>query len=94
MTENSKLNNTVTTVQALNAKLWSACDTFRNTIDSNSYKDYILAFLFLKYISDIYESKAEEYTQQYKGDTERVKRRLEREPFVLNDQCAFNHIFK
>ena len=52
----------------LNAKLWSVCDTFRNTIDANQYKDYILAFLFLKYISDIYESKREEYIQQYKGD--------------------------
>ena len=86
--------NTVTTVNELNAKLWSVCDTFRNTIDSSQYKDYILAFLFHKYISDIYEGKVEEYTRQYKGDKERIARRLKREPFVLNDECTFNCIFK
>ena len=86
--------NTITTDNELNAKLWSVCDTFRNTIDPGQYKDYILAFLFHKYISDIYESKVEEYTQQYKGDKERVERRLKREPFVLNNQCTFNYIFE
>ena len=39
-------------VDELNAKLWKACDTFRGTIDSALYTDYILAFLFLKYISE------------------------------------------
>lgn len=91
---NSKKNNGVNNVDELNKKLWSACDTFRNTIDSILYKDYILAFLFLKYISDIYESKLEEYTSKYKGDKEKIKRRLAREPFVLNERCTFNHIFK
>ena len=90
---NNKENDKVITVDELNAKLWKACDTFRNTIDSASYKDYILAFLFLKYISDIYESKVEEYTKQYKGNKERIKRKLNREPFVLHDKCTFNYIF-
>ena len=94
MNKNNKTNNAVTTTDALNAKIWSVCDTFRNTIDSSQYKDYILAFLFHKYISDIYESKVEEYNRKYKGDKERIKRRLEREPFVLNDRCTFNYIFK
>ena len=94
MKKNKKANNKVSTVNALNAKLWSVCDTFRNTIDSSQYKDYILAFLFHKYISDIYESKLEEYNQKYKGDKERIQRRLERDPFVLNDRCTFNYIFK
>ena len=94
MKENNKVNNTVTTINALNAKLWSVCDTFRNTIDSVLYKDYILAFLFLKYISDIYESKVEEYTQKYKEDEERIKRRMKREPFVLSNKCTFSYIFE
>ena len=89
-TENNKIN----TINELNAKLWSVCDTFRNTLEPSQYKDYILAFLFHKYISDIYESKKEEYSQKYKGDKERIKRRLKREPFVLNNDCTFNYIFK
>ena len=94
MKEDNKTNNTVNNIHALNKKLWSACDTFRNTVDTVLYKDYILAFLFLKYISDIYESKVEEYTLQYKGDKDRIKRRLKREPFILNEECTFSHIFK
>lgn len=78
----------------LNAKLWSVCDTFRNTIDSAQYKDYILAFLFLKYISDVYEDKKNEYKKKYKGDKKKIKRRLDREAFVLEEECTFNHIFK
>ena len=80
-------------INELNAKLWKACDTFRHTIDASQYKDYILAFLFLKYISDIYESKIKEYTKTYKGNKEKIHRRLKREPFVLNDKCSFNYIF-
>ena len=80
-------------VDELNAKLWKACDTFRSTIDSASYKDYILAFLFLKYISDIYEDRVKKYTLYYKGDKERVRRRLKREPFVLHKKCVFDYIF-
>ena len=87
-------NSSVNNIQTLNKKLWSACDTFRNTIDTVLYKDYILAFLFLKYISDIYESKVEEYTLQYKGNKERIQRRLQREPFVLEEKSTFNYIFK
>ena len=94
MEKDSYSINTTESAGALNAKLWKACDTFRNTIDSALYKDYILAFLFLKYISDIYEAKVQEYSQQYKGNKARVKRRLQREPFVLNDECAFSYIFK
>ena len=91
---NNKETDKMISVDELKVKLWKACDTFRNTIDSSDYKDYILAFLFLKYISDIYESKLAEYTKQYKGNQERVKRKLKREPFVLHDKCTFNYIFE
>ena len=82
------------TVDKLKSQLWKACDTFRNTIDSNQYKDYILSFLFLKYISEIYESKVEEYTKKYKGDKTRIKRRLKREAFIIEKTCTFQHIFE
>ena len=82
------------TVEQLNAQLWKVCDTFRNTVDSNQYKDYILDFLFLKYISDIYESKVEEYGKIYKGDKQRIERRLKRESFILDSTCTFSYIFQ
>ena len=34
----------------INKALWAACDTFRGTISADTYKDFILTMLFLKYI--------------------------------------------
>lgn len=67
----------------INSILWKACDTFRGTIDPAYYKDYILVMLFLKYISDVWQDKYEEYSEQFAGDEERIQRRLSREKFVL-----------
>ena len=78
----------------LKKKLWAACDTFRNVMDSNSYKDYILTFLFIKYISDIYEEKVKELKVQFKDNEEMLKRRLERERFVLHNKATFNWIYE
>jgi type I restriction enzyme M protein len=51
----------------VNAAAWAACDTFRGVIDPAQYKDYILAALFLKYISDLWN----DHKQQYGSDQER-----------------------
>lgn len=34
------------------ASLWDSCDTLRGGMDASQYKDYILALLFVKYVSD------------------------------------------
>ena len=76
----------------INKAAWKACDTFRGAIDSAQYKDYILVFLFLKYISDVWKDKKEQYEEQYKGDKERVKRKLERERFFIPDHATYDNI--
>jgi len=40
----------------INGTLWNACDTFRGVVDPAQYKDYILTLLFVKYVSDKYET--------------------------------------
>lgn len=80
--------------EALNKKLWSACDTFRGAVSSTQYQNYILAFLFLKYISDVHEEAIDRLRAQYGDDIERIKRRLERERFVFPDHCTFRHVFE
>ncbi len=73
----------------INQVAWNACDTFRGTIDPAQYKDYILVTLFLKYLSDLWADKKAEYDKEFKGDAERVKRRLARERFIMPDGCDF-----
>lgn len=67
----------------INDILWQACDTFRGTLDPTQYKDYILVMLFIKYMSDLWKDKRDQYLEQYKGDEKRVERALSRERFVM-----------
>lgn len=77
----------------INSMVWKACDTFRGVVDPSEYKNYILVFLFLKYLSDVWKDKTEEYKTKYKGDKDRIKRALERERFVLPNKCDFEYIY-
>ncbi len=71
------------TKQEVSATAWAACDTFRGVVDPAQYKDYILVMLFLKYISDLWKDHYAEYRKQYGDDEERIRRKLERERFIL-----------
>lgn len=69
--------------QDINNAAWAACDTFRGAVDPSQYKDYILVMLFLKYISDVWNDHYETYQKQYGDDDVRIRRKLERERFLL-----------
>src|SRR5213592_209378 len=77
----------------INDVAWRACDTFRGTIDPAQYKDYILVMLFLKYLSDVWKDKKEDFEKEFKGDTERVKRRLARERFIMPAGADFHTLY-
>ncbi len=81
------------TQQQINATAWAACDTFRGAVDAGQYKDYILVMLFLKYISDLWEDHMEKYREQYGDDDVRIRRRLERERFILPEGCSFHDLY-
>ena len=78
----------------INNAAWSACDTFRGAVDPAQYKDYILVMLFLKYISDVWKDHYEEYREQYGDDDTRIRRRLERERFVLPQGASFYDLYE
>ena len=82
------MNNQLTQSQ-VNQAAWAACDTFRGAVDPAQYKDYILVMLFLKYISDLWNDHVENYRRQYGNDDVRMRRRLERERFILPEGCSF-----
>lgn len=80
--------------EEINSILWAACDTFRGVIDPSEYKNYILVFLFLKYVSEIWKDHYERYQQQYGDDRQRILRRMERERFVLPEGASFYDIYE
>lgn len=73
--------------------LWSACDSFRNKIDSSRYKDYILAMLFVKYLNDVYKETKAKYIEEYKGDERRVERAMRNERFTLTETSTFDYLY-
>jgi len=80
--------------QTINDTLWRACDTFRGTIGSDQYKDYLLVMLFIKYISDVYKEHLDEYTKKYNGDKVRIERQLRNERFILDEECKFDYLYQ
>ncbi|MDX9733215.1 MAG: class I SAM-dependent DNA methyltransferase [Thermoanaerobaculia bacterium] len=43
----------------LYSSLWASCDELRGGMDASQYKDYVLFMLFIKYISDKYDSSTD-----------------------------------
>jgi len=78
----------------INQILWSACDTFRGTVDPAEYKNYILVMLFVKYISDVWRDHYEAYLEKYDGDENRARRAMRYEKFTLPEGCDFQSLYE
>jgi len=46
----------------LYSSIWESCNNFRGGMDASQYKDYVLAILFIKYISDKYGNNPDPYS--------------------------------
>lgn len=94
MAGNTKTNSAKLSSDDIFGVVWRACDTFRGTMDPSQYKDYILVMLFLKYVSDLWRDKRDEYAKRYSGDAERVKRAMARERFVVPPEAEFGYLYE
>ena len=57
---------TDTNQKQLGNTLWSIADQLRGAMDADDFRDYMLSFLFLRYLSDNYEMAAKnELGQDY-----------------------------
>lgn len=83
-----------TTKETVENIVWKACDTFRGSIDSSTYKDYILSMLFVKYLSDFAKEKRKELEEKYKGDNDRLKRQLGRINYKVSEDSSFEYLLK
>lgn len=62
----------------LGAILWSIADKLRGTMNADDFRDYMLAFLFLRYLSDHYESACKkELGKEYPTESEVEKARTQ-----------------
>lgn len=78
----------------INKALWSACDTFRGTISPDTYKDFILTMLFLKYISDVWQDHYQQYKVEYGDEPELIEEMMKQERFVLPPHANFYHLYE
>ena len=81
--------NTRINQDTINDAVWSACDTFRGTVDPSIYKDYVLTMLFLKYISDVWQDHYDTYKAEYGDHPELIEEMLRNERFVLPPASNF-----
>ncbi len=77
----------------INKAVWAACDTFRGTVDSSVYKDYVLTMLFLKYLSDVWQDHYDEYQKEHGDHPELIEELLKNERFVLPESANFYSLY-
>jgi len=78
---------------AINKTLWNACDTFRGTISADTYKDFILTMLFLKYISDVWQDHYDQYKQEHGDEPELIEALMKSERFCLPKGASYYDLY-
>ncbi len=78
----------------INKAIWSACDTFRGTVDPSIYKDFILTMLFLKYISDVYKDRYDELVAELGDIPELIEMQMANERFILPKGASFWDLYE
>ena len=80
----------MTTFENIKSALWAGANTFRDNIDASNYKDYVLAMLFVKYLSDTFKESVEELKKEYEGI--RLERQISLLPFTLKEEHTFDYL--
>src|SRR5262245_19047630 len=95
MTEQTEIAEQTRVNQAeVNAAVLKAREIFRGVVDPSEYKDYLLVFLFFKYVCDVWKDRVEQYHLEYKDDVERIRRRLGRERFIVPEGSDFETVYR
>ena len=88
------MTNTQINQDDINKAVWNACDTFRGVISSDTYKDFILTMLFLKYISDVYRDEHGKLVEQYGDNPELINAMMAKQRFVLPEGASFWDLYE
>ena len=76
------------TQQELNTLLWNAANSARGIVDASIFKDYSLAMLFNKYLSDMYKAELNELIKQYGDNPARLEMKKKNMRFHLPDGAS------
>jgi type I restriction enzyme M protein len=87
------MTNKKYTQEDLNKILWQAADSSRIQVDAGVYKDYVLAMLFFKYLSDLSKKKRNEYKDRFAGDEKRIEEKMKLDRFYLPPKSSFDYIY-
>lgn len=79
--------------EELNKTLWSAADSSRSSVDGGVYKDYALAMLFFKYLSDLSNKKRAQYKERFGSDERRIEEKMKLDRFYLPPKSSFDYIY-
>lgn len=82
-----------TTQEHLNKVLWSAADSSRTSLDAAVYKDYVLAMLFFKYLSDLAKNEHQKLQERFGNDEARIQEKMKSGRFYLPPNSSFDYIY-
>lgn len=74
------------------AAIWQIFDELRGIVDLNQGREYVLALIFLKALSDSLGAKRVEYEKKYDGNRERVDRAMSRESLQIPEESSFPNL--
>ncbi len=78
----------------INKAVWAACDTFRGVINADTYKDFVLTMLFLKYISDVYKDDYKQLVKQHGDNPTLITAMMSKQRFVLPEGASFWDLYE
>ena len=72
--------------------LWAAADKLRGSMDASEYKYVVLGLIFLKYISDKFETKYNELLEEGEGFEEELDEYMSENIFWVSKESRWKYI--
>lgn len=86
------MTSTITQAE-LNNTLWDAANSSRASVDASIYKDYALALLFFKYLSDKSKAEYSHLRERFASDTARIDAKMKTSRFYLPPESSFDELY-
>jgi type I restriction enzyme M protein len=82
------------TQNELNDTLWDAANSSRASVDASIYKDYALALLFFKYLSDKSKIEYAKLKERFGSDAARIDAKMKTSRFYMPPNSSFDEVYR